>query len=463
MILVAATLFLLQDKLQVPIDADLKKAETAIKATFEKDVSAKDRGARKLAGRKLLLQVAGAKDPGERFVLLRTALEMASSTLDTGTAMKSAEAIVTQYDVGPLSAFVTAVSIAKKNVAVAEDAAIAADFCLSAWEKAVSIGELDTASKFASDAAELAKKSSDQALKTAVDEIIRDMTEMKKLGDRASAAEKILATKPTDAAASLDEGLYLCAVKGDWAKGMPFLAASDDPVREIAKKDAAGPSDPDARMEIAEAWAGFAAKEKSILARRGWEVRSRFWQDAAYRSSEGIARVRISKKIMKGVSIVKVTCGIGKTSDVTTPVSDALEKDPWTPIRGDGYFVPGGGALTVNYVSGGQRLTLTAKDGDPVVIPEVPTKGIAIPGASRSFRVVAAHYGIANTWFDFTENARRAMSDPFQLFHPGLAGTDPYPFHSKAAVLQYEWHGRRFFVSVKESESIIPAIGERGH
>lgn len=440
------TAILFQTKLPIPIDADLKKAESGIKATFEKELASKDRASRRAAGRKFLTQAAGASDPAERYVLLRAAVEMASTSLDIGTSMKASDELVAKYDVAPFSSHTNATTWAKKAVAVAEDAGMAADLCLLCWERAMSQGELDLATKWAGDALELAKKSTDTALKAAVDDIVHDTVDARKLQERA--------TKAADA--SVDQGFYLIAVKSDWTKGIPFLAAADDPLGPVAKKDAALPSDPETKFEIGEGWAALASKEKNQLVKRAWELRSHYWMEDVYRSSIGLAKTRIAKKLLKGISIVKATSG---KADVTTLVAEAIEKDPWTPLRTD--ITAAGGPLTIDYMLGGRRLSVSVKEGEVLVIPEISEKGVAGPSASRSFRIVAAHYGIANTFLDFSERAQKSLQDPFQVFSGALAGTDPFPGRTKHAVLQFEWHGRRFIRMVKDGEGIIPATGEK--
>lgn len=447
--LLATGLGLLQDKAALPADADLKKAEGSIKATFVTEFAAKDRASRRIAGRKFLSQASGAKDPAERYVLLRSAVEWASTSLDISTALRACEEIAARYDVAPLTSHTTSIALIKKVVAVPEDVALAADMCLAVWERAVSFGDLDFATKLASDALDLAKKSGDTNLKSACDDFVRDTAEAKRLQERA--------TKGGEACA--DTGLYLVAVKGEISKGIALLAAAaEDPIGSVAKKDAANPQDPETRFEIGEAWGTIAIKEKNSLLRRAWELRSRVLQEEAFRSSTGLVRTRLTKKLMKGLSIIKAM--FGKT-DVTTLIVEAIERDPWTPLRADIYLASGNGSLTIDYLWQGKRLFVSAKDMEVIVLPEVPEKGAWYPFASRSFRVIATHHGIATTFFDCTDRVQKAMLDPFQAFGGGMSGTDPFPGRPKTAVIQYEWHGRRFVRSVRDGEAVVPATSEK--
>lgn len=74
-------------------------------------------------------------------------------------------------------------------------------------------------------------------------------------------AKKILEQDSDDPAANWIVGKYTCFVKSDWLSGLPFLARGKDAgIRELAKKEVAGLSDPREKLKVADGWWELAKK-----------------------------------------------------------------------------------------------------------------------------------------------------------------------------------------------------------
>ena len=91
-------------------------------------------------------------------------------------------------------------------------------------------------------------------------------------------AQKKLETTPTDGAANLLVGKFLCFVKSDWENGLPRLVlGSDDVLRANAEKDAkAATGTATDKVEAAESWHKLAAP-LDPLQKSNLDGRALFW------------------------------------------------------------------------------------------------------------------------------------------------------------------------------------------
>jgi hypothetical protein len=99
-------------------------------------------------------------------------------------------------------------------------------------------------------------------------------------------AMKTLEDKPGDPEANLILGKYLCLTKGDWAKGLPMLAKSDDAKwQPLAKKDMDGADTAKDMARLGDAWWG-ASKGRAV-----------YWYKQALPGTSGAEKDRIKKRI----------------------------------------------------------------------------------------------------------------------------------------------------------------------
>lgn len=452
-----------EKKLPVPVGEELKAAEGVIAGVFQKEYASADRATRRVAGRRLMAEASGTRDPHQRYVVLRDAAKLGAEGVDLGTVVNALDVLTTDFETAPVDAYAAAIATAKKTQPLSrEDIVAIAEMCLSAWEKATSIHEHKSAAKFAAQAVELVKKAQppDASLVQAAEDMAKDSEEAGKMMDRAWGAATVLSKGASDPKACLDLGLYHGAARDDWQKALEFLAKCSVPsIAEVSRLDAANSSDPEARLKVGEMWAVLAAKERAGILKRAYEARSRYWKESAFRVAVGLARTNISRKISAGFVVVKAYYGIGvgKGADVTRLVAEAVDRDPWTPIRA-GDEITGNQTstietLTVDYMWNGQKGRESAQEGEVVVLVGAAGKPHIGAAASRKFRVLSVHYGTGAKFVDVTASTSY-VTNPYGDFRALDFGMDPHPGVMKTAVLQYEWHGRRFVRSAKEGETI---------
>jgi hypothetical protein len=112
------------------------------------------------------------------------------------------------------------------------------------------------------------------------------------------AAWVVLDKNPTEPAANLAAGRYLCFVKGDWDRGVPMLAlGSDAKLKDVAVKDLRGANSAEEQASIGDAWWELAetqqGSERDLL-----RLRAGFWyQQAEPKLAGDLAGLKIKQRL----------------------------------------------------------------------------------------------------------------------------------------------------------------------
>ena len=112
------------------------------------------------------------------------------------------------------------------------------------------------------------------------------------LPDEIWQAQQTLGRNPTDAAANLAVGRYLCFDKGQWAAGLPMLARSSDAkLKVLAAADLKGGTSTDEVVRLGNAWWEF-ARDKTGIEWRSSQKRAVHW----YRQATGQSRRELKER-----------------------------------------------------------------------------------------------------------------------------------------------------------------------
>src|SRR6185503_5861887 len=115
--------------------------------------------------------------------------------------------------------------------------------------------------------------------------------------ERIGMAKVALARDPTDSAANLAVGRFLCLFKDDWAHGLPLLNQSFDATfTGIARLELKPRKDGADQLELADRWWTAATKPMDALKPR-FEKRAIHWYEAALPGLEGLSKVRVEKLV----------------------------------------------------------------------------------------------------------------------------------------------------------------------
>lgn len=174
-------------------------------------------------------------------------------------------------------------SIANLALAVMEGA-IAAD----RYDLATQVGELGLAE------ARLAPKS----------QMIQPiLARLRETGDLATAYESmrkaaaILDQAPVDPEANLTVGKYLCLVKGDWDKGISYLAlGTDEKLKALAVKELKGVPDAEGQVALGDGWWDLASASEGV-AQKQLQGRAAYWYRKALPAVTGLVKDKVAGRV----------------------------------------------------------------------------------------------------------------------------------------------------------------------
>ena len=287
-----------QARAPVPDQAAQKEAEKLIREVFKEDYAKKAPADRLALAKKLLQQgIETRDDPAARFVLLREARDLASAGGDLGTAIRAVSEIAKGFE-GDVAAMKAAVLVAAGKAAKSpEEFERLARSYLELANDAAALEQYDLADKSAEQASSFAKKAKDVPLVARVDARWKEIAELRAKSERVAKARETLARNPDDPAANLAIGQHLSLVKGDWETGLKHLAkGADGPLRTLAAKDLARPSEAADQTALGDAWWDFGEKEGGE-SRGRLRSRAAHWYAQARDRTTGLTRLKLDQRI----------------------------------------------------------------------------------------------------------------------------------------------------------------------
>jgi hypothetical protein len=330
----------LQDvpKSPAPSPADQTEALKLIKDVFKDDYAKRAIPDRQALARKLLEQGIQSKDDlNSKFVLLREARDIASQAGDVATAMTSVDEMAKVFAVEPAALKQSVLSNAAKVAKTPDEFESLVAGSLKLVDAALAADDYDTAEKASATAAQNAKKLTDTLLLSRVSAKSKQLSEFKARFEKLKKVRETLASNPNDGPSNLVVGRFECLVKGNWAKGLPFLAKSDDSVlRPLADRELAGPKESPDQMAVADGWWELSDKEKDPGARDLARDHATEWYQKALAKLTGLSKTKVEKR-MKEYQTQKLARG--SWLDVTDPrlfAKTGKQGDPveLTPVKG---------------------------------------------------------------------------------------------------------------------------------
>jgi len=412
-------------RLPVPEADALERAAAKLREVYQKDFASARRAPQRLAlGRKLLDEATATDDdPLARFALLCEARDLGVELARPELILASIDEMAERYQIDALPMKAERLKEAAAAARTTTARRAIAEACLALVDDAVVCDRFAVAMQHARTAYDAADGAGAKKLR---DEIVvrgRAVLALEKEFQRVEEAQKTLADDPDDPEANLIRGRYLALVKRDWDHGLPMLAKAGDPEwQALAQKDLAGPSDPQAQLELGDAWWEM-AHTKSDLARGSLLARARRWYQAAMPRLSGEPKTRVIARLaeIKGygtapsarpdepaASAPSPSPGLpsGEWSELLTRID--VEKHSVAPawrLRGTELEVEPKGAaarLTIPVVPQGAydlRIELTRTDGFGLL-------GVILPVGPRQC-LLALGYGGTASGLD-TVDGRRA-------------------------------------------------------
>ena len=241
----------------VPSAEAQRAAEQLVREVFRSEYADASDAARQSLARKLLAQAPRTDDLAERFVLVRESADAAAAGGDFQAAEHALDHIPANFASDGRDYRLAAY---QRLIARPELIELVTQACLDAADRAIAVEQFDAAEQFlqvADGPAAAAAKANPRAFVSGVAAKRNELRTRRATTQRVATAREALKRDPKDPAALAAVGRHTCLVQGDWARGLPMLADSDDPRLKpaaAAELKALKSTDPADQLEAANLW-----------------------------------------------------------------------------------------------------------------------------------------------------------------------------------------------------------------
>ena len=253
---------------------------------------------RQALARKLLAEAASTNDdPAARYMLLTDALDLASVGGDADTAIKAAIDLDRYFPVDPMELKRTALVRAATAAATPEANESLSRHCLDVADAAALADAFETVQQLANLAEAAANKTRKVAFVASIQVRLADLRGLAAEFPQVKLANALLEKTPDDPEAHLALGRFYALHKGQWAIGLPHLAAgSDAALRALATRELAAPVDGLDQAALGDTWWDIAEKATG-LTRTHARAHAATWYERSKKSLSGITLTRIQSRL----------------------------------------------------------------------------------------------------------------------------------------------------------------------
>jgi hypothetical protein len=287
-------------KSPMPAPAQFQAMKSKIFKIYQEEFAdAKTAEAKLALAAKLDAQADSSKgNPDERFALWRMAAEKATEAGDVSAAIGIVDKIAVQFE-GDFEAikYELLAGGATRATSTPEGAHSFCEAAMKLATLAVAREDFEAAARYANLATGSLRRVKDPQFSR--DIVVHDR-EIERLKTRYAVVSKAMETlkdDPDSAAANLTVGQWRCFVRGDWEKGLPYLAkGSWEDVAHLAKQELAKPAVAAKQAAIADGWWALAEKDRSET-KAAFRARALRWYKLASPGLSGLEKVRVDKQI----------------------------------------------------------------------------------------------------------------------------------------------------------------------
>ncbi len=284
----------------VPGNAALAKASKEVFEIYQAEYDAARSAAQKvLLAKKFLEQSAETRnDPAARYVLIKTARDLASQAGDAVVAFQAIDAMSAAFEVDGTGMKADAVSKAAKVVQTPAQLKALVEQILALMDELVDQDRFDDALALAPVASERARRAHDNALSKQINQHKKEVEAIRKTFVEVQPLVERLSTQPDNAEANYRVGRYCAAVKSDWKKGLPMLAkGSDASWKKLAQQELASPSVSGEQLALADGWWDTAQLAQDAE-RNGLLLHAGTWYRKAQPGvAPGLNKARVDKRL----------------------------------------------------------------------------------------------------------------------------------------------------------------------
>jgi len=284
-------------RLPIPLPSDQEKALRLVRQVFAAEYADRSEAGRKALGRKLLVQGLQTRDDlAGRFVLLCESSNLSAGVADLSTALRAIETLADQFEVSRLAMQRAALRIVG---AIARGAGLEAlaHAALRAIDLAVMEDQYGDAVELAAMAESAAQRSRNLPLVKEIQQRQKELLFLRNQFQQVGPVLAQVANGSEDPAGRTAAGAFLCAVKGDWDRGLPLLAGgSDSACRAAAEADLANPTEATAQLQAGHGWWELAPAEPWLV-RRNFRLRAAVWYRKSHAKLAGFSRSLVEQRL----------------------------------------------------------------------------------------------------------------------------------------------------------------------
>lgn len=289
-----------ETRLAVPSDEALQKALKLIQETYKpakppgKQTLADVEKAKKELADKMLEAAETEPDFAVVHVLLTEARRLKLEVGDMDGAFSVVETMVTKFAHNPAKVEAATLQQAFKAANTPQEKKALAEIARRVTQGALADAEFAAARE----AAEIAEKLGDTKFKKDAHEWLEAANRaLEQEASHVAALQKLLVL-PDDAEANQACGRFLCLMKRDWVRGLPYLAkANHAGLKAAAAADLANPATTDAQIALADKWWELAEPLPTGREKDSLKLRASEWYQRSIPGATGIAGARAASRI----------------------------------------------------------------------------------------------------------------------------------------------------------------------
>jgi formylglycine-generating enzyme required for sulfatase activity len=237
--------------------------------------------------------------------------------------LSAVEELAQRFDVPALTLEADTLLTVARQASISTQRRALAEASVNVIGKLAEADEYDRAIRLCEAAREAAQLSREykllNQLSTQLPELRRAQQELQRYRD----ALAVMEDAPTEPAANLAAGRYLCLIKGDWERGVPMLAlGSDEPLKAVAVMELHGAETAEQQAAIGDAWWDLAeakqAGERDMLRMRAGS----WYQQAVPQLAGALAGLKVKQRLEE----------IGKLDRAIATVSRRLGSSTSPPL-----------------------------------------------------------------------------------------------------------------------------------
>ena len=250
-------------KAAVPQAAAIKAVQKTINDLYKIDSAKKPEEKAALAHKLMQKGLQENGDPAAKYVLLTMSKDMAVGCGGVRNAWAATKALCASFDVDSQKLRSDTLQALATSTRIPENLAYVIVKAGQILDESVLADDYKAANKLTDIITSAARASRNPDL--SADAAIRQqrVSELQYCRAKLKPAIDALAINPNDPAANAAVGKFRCFHQGNWEAGLPALALGDDAnLRDIAKKELAGPKEPSELITLGDLWLSVAAKEK---------------------------------------------------------------------------------------------------------------------------------------------------------------------------------------------------------